>query len=257
MMPIFVDVTWGAAGSTKALTLTISEYAQKFFGVSVLMHITCYNISVDEMRSILKSAKDAGIKNILALRGDPPRGSMQWSSTGFRRAIDLVKFIRAEYGDYFCIAVAGYPEGHPQSSGDVERDVNFLKEKVDAGADFVLTQFFYDTSAFISYLNLCRAKGITCPIIPGMMPIQSFSSFKSMTSFCCTKVPEDIIDQLVPIQHDDEAVKAFGIKLCSSMCKTLLAAGVKGFHFYTLNLETSVMSVLRELNIGDKDASKR
>jgi methylenetetrahydrofolate reductase (NADPH) len=166
--PIFIDITWGAAGSTKALTLSISEYAQKFFGVSVLMHVTCTNLSVDEMRKILACAKDAGIRNILALRGDPPKGASHWTATskGFRRAADLVRFIREEYGDHFCVAVAGYPEGHPQSL-DERMDVHYLKEKVDAGADFVLTQFFYDPNVYLEFLASCRAIGITCPIIPG------------------------------------------------------------------------------------------
>ena len=172
-MPIFIDVTWGAAGSTKVLTQTISEYAQKYFGVTVLMHITCTSISIEEMRVILQSARDVGIRNILALRGDPPKGSSQWtaSSSGFRRAADLVRFIRAEHGDHFCIAVAGYPEGHPSSGGDVMADVGFLKEKIDAGADFVLTQFFYDPSVFLSFVRSCRAIDITCPIIPGSILI--------------------------------------------------------------------------------------
>lgn len=166
--PIFIDVTWGAAGSTKALTLSICEYAQKFFGVSVLIHITCTSISVDEMRKILAAAKEAGLKNILALRGDPPKGTGQWTATskGFRRAADLVRFIREEHGDYFCIAVAGYPEGHPLSL-DPHMDVHYLKEKIDAGADFVLTQFFYDPALFLEFQDSCRAIGISCPIVPG------------------------------------------------------------------------------------------
>ena len=179
--PIFIDITWGAAGSTKTLTHSISEYAQKFFGVSVLMHVTCTNLSVDEMRNILTCAKDAGIKNILALRGDPPKGASQWTATskGFRRAADLVRFIREEYGDYFCVAVAGYPEGHPQSL-DSHMDVHYLKEKIDAGADFVLTQFFYDPAVYLEFLDSCRAIGISCPIIPGTLYLIFYFLFNSL-----------------------------------------------------------------------------
>ncbi len=162
-------MTWGAGGSTKALTMSICEYAQKYFGVQVLMHLTCTGLSRDQIRQTLIQAKDAGIRNILALRGDPPKGALTWTPyrNGFERAVDLVKFIRQEFGDYFCLGVAGFPEGYPQATVSLNEQIQHMKEKVNAGADFVLTQFFYDTNVFISYLEKCRQIGITCPIIPG------------------------------------------------------------------------------------------
>jgi methylenetetrahydrofolate reductase (NADPH) len=251
--PVFIDVTWGAGGCTKELTMAICEYTQTYFGVDVMMHLTCTGLAIEELKAILRAAREAGIQNILALRGDPPKGSLAWDSIpgGCENAIDLVHLIRKEHGDYFGIAVAGFPEGHPHSKAlDLEKDIAYLKEKIDAGADFVLTQFFYDPKVFIAFRDRCLAAGITCPIIPGMMPIQSYSSFQKMTTFCKTKVPERIWLDLAPIREDDEATKLFGVRLCVEMCRALSEAGVKGFHFYTLNLEKSVTMVLSELGVA-------
>ena len=139
--------------------------------------------------AISQIAKDAGVHNILALRGDAGKGQSTWMphKDGFENATQLVRFIRAEFGDYFGIAVAGHPEGHIDGEG-IESDLTFLKEKIDAGADFIITQFFYDVQVFIDYVDQCKERGITCPIIPGIMPIQSYPSFIRMTRFCKTKV---------------------------------------------------------------------
>jgi methylenetetrahydrofolate reductase (NADPH) len=253
LQPLFVDVTWGAGGSTKELTMAICEYSQTYFGVDALMHLTCTNLAVDEIKRILKTARDMGIQNILALRGDPAKGSISWEPYpgGCDNAIDLVKLIRKEHGDYFCIGVAGFPEGHPYSTGDSERDMHHLKSKIEAGADFILSQFFYDSSVFLQFRERCLSEGITCPIIPGMMPLQSYSSFYRMTKFCKTKVPDQIWTDLEPIRDDDEQVKAYGVKLCTDMCNSLREHGIKGFHFYTLNLEQSVTMVLNNLGVQE------
>ena len=276
MNPIFVDVTWGAGGSTRDLTMAISAYTQTYFGTDALMHLTCTGLTIEDIKQILLVAREKGIKNILALRGDPPKGAIAWDAPpgGLTHAVDLVRLIRAEHGDYFGIAVAGFPEGHPASFPNrgtgspissymakdqslLEADILHLREKIQAGADFVLTQFFYDSDVFVDYTKRCRAAGITCPIIPGMMPIQSFSQFQKMTSFCRTKVPACIWDALAKIKDDDEAVKAYGVAYCTEMCKVLFAAGTPGFHFYTLNLEKSVLSVLEELGVREHTAARR
>jgi methylenetetrahydrofolate reductase (NADPH) len=170
--PSLFKVTWGAAASTKSLTMAICEYAQKYFGVEVLMHLTCTGLSSEQIKQILYQAKDMGIRNILALRGDPPKGALTWTPTknGFEYAVDLVRLIRQEFDDYFCIGVAGFPEGYPQATATLNEQILQMKEKVDAGADFVLTQFFYDTYVFVSYVEKCRQVGINCPIIPGDYP---------------------------------------------------------------------------------------
>lgn len=258
--PIFIDITWSAGGSSKDLTMAISEYSQTYFGVDVLMHLTCTKMLVEDLKQVLLAAKEAGIRNILALRGDPPKGAIAWEpiAGGCQNAVELVRLIRQEHGDYFCVAVAGFPEGHPQGRGtDADTELRHLRAKVDAGADFVLTQFFYDPQVFLDYVASCRATGIQCPVIPGMMPIQSFSSFQKMTSFCRTRVPPKVWRDLESIHDDDESVKKYGIQLCKDMCRSLSEAGVPGFHFYTLNLEKSVLSILEGLGVEDSIAARR
>jgi methylenetetrahydrofolate reductase (NADPH) len=167
---------------------------------------------------------------------------------GFTFAKDLVQHIRAMYGDYFGISAAGYPEGHPQ--GDYKSDLKFLKEKVDAGADFIITQLFYDCDSFLDFVKDCREIGIQCPILPGIMPIYKYSSFKKMTDFCKTKVPQCILDDLSKIDKDNDAdVQAYGIKLAITMCRKLIDNGVKGLHFYTLNLQKSIVKIMEGLNL--------
>ena len=228
-------------------------------------------------------ARRSGVCNILALRGDPPptkRGG--WTAGDVSggecdRAIDLVKLIRRLHGDYFGVAVAGHPEGHPSSGGNLEEgagrylELMHLKEKLNAGADFIITQFFYDVHLFLRYVKNCRQVGIMCPIIPGIMPIQSYSSFLKMTQFCGISVPKDVMERLQVVRHDDEAVKKIGCEIATEMCRTILQStivleddynngkldhddddddvvlGVDGFHFYTLNLERSTSRILAAL----------
>ena len=207
-------------------------------------------------------AKSSGVWNILALRGDPPQGKRAWkindvSGGECHRAIDLVKLIRKLHGDYFGIGVAGHPEGHPSSPKTLDGQVlemQHLKEKIDAGGQFIITQFFYDTNVFIDYVKRCRDAGIHCPIIPGIMPIQSYSSLVKMTQFCGISVPSSVINRLQDVRLDDEAVKLIGVEIASEMCRTILASSdsnVDGFHFYTLNLERSTTRIL--INLGTVD----
>lgn len=213
------------------------------------MHLTCTNMAMDKLDMALKRAKEEGLQNILALRGDPPLGQERWTAIegGFNNAVDLVRYIRQKYGNHFGISVAGYPEGHIESNHN--NDLKYLKEKVDAGADFIVTQLFYNVPRFLQWVKECRDIGITCPILPGIMPIHTYQSFVRMTDFCKTDVPQHIRDALEPIKGDDEAVKNYGIQLGIEMCKQLLDAGTPGVHFYTLNLEKSVMSILEGLQM--------
>jgi methylenetetrahydrofolate reductase (NADPH) len=254
--PLFVDVTWGAGGSTSARTLAVASHAQRFCGVDVLMHLTTTGMSRDQIKSALQHAKSCGIHNILALRGDPPRGKRSWdpgdvSGGACDRAVDLVRLIRETHGDYFGIAVAGHPEGHP-SSRSLEEELQHLKEKMDAGADFIITQFFYDTDSFLTFVKRCREYGIDCPIMPGIMPIQSYSSFVRMTTYCRVAVPKSVMERLEPVKDDDEAVKEIGCEIAAEMCLRIFEeGGVDGVHFYTLNLERSVTRIL--INVGAID----
>jgi len=272
--PLFVDVTWGAGGSTADLTLQIAANAQRYLGQEVLMHLTCTNLHVDKIKAALNEARQAGIQNILALRGDPPKGATAWECCegGLAYAIDLVRLIKEEHGDYFCIAVAGHPEGHHREGGggdgtgvgpaepvDLDEEIQYLKAKIDAGASFVVTQFFYDAEVYLDYVARCRAAGIECPIIPGFMPIQSYMSFQRMTTFCRTRVPAEMWEELAPIKEDDEAVRKWGVMYLTKLCRRLLDAGgtCNCIHFYTLNLEKSVRLILESLGMTATASTRR
>ncbi|KAJ3023693.1 UNVERIFIED_CONTAM: hypothetical protein HDU68_008496 [Siphonaria sp. JEL0065] len=245
--PEFVDVTWGAGGAQSELTLQICTTAQSVAGLETCMHLTCTNMPREKIDWALKNAKDAGIQNILALRGDPPHGHSDWKKidTGFAYAIDLVKYIREQYGDYFCIGVAGYPENHIENP-DTEADFRHFVEKAKI-ADYVVTQLFYDCDLYLKWVDRVRAAGVTIPILPGIMPIQMYGGFKRMTTLSKTHVPPEVDAALEPIKDDDKAVKEYGVKLAVEMCNKLRAAGVKGFHFYCMNLEKSVRLILEGL----------
>merc|ERR1719214_585000 len=238
---MWIDVTWGAGGSTADTTLSLCETAMDVTGLDVLMHLTCTNVTVDMTRQVLQRCKDKGLCNILALRGDPPAGMDQaWTATdgGFKHAVDLVKFIRKEFGDYFCIGVAAYPEGH----------VDYLGEN---GA--------IDQAAYDQDMKYFKDKGIpdSFKIYPGIMPIQNYAGFKRMTGFCKTFIPKHITEALEPIQNDDQAVKEYGIKLGVEMSKRCIELGAPGVHLYTLNLETSATAIVEELGLLDVgDAAK-
>jgi methylenetetrahydrofolate reductase (NADPH) len=269
--PLFISITWGANGSTLSRSLAIAAHAQRFACVDVLLHISCTGLTREKIAQVLQMAKSSGIRNILALRGDPPRGKRSWNVNDVSggecdRAIDLVKLIREIHGEYFCIGVAGHPEGHPSSmAGEEGREVELrhLKEKMDAGADFIITQFFYDVHVFMEYVMQCRKVDINAPILPGIMPIQSYSSLIKMTQFCGISVPESVHERLHCIQHDDEAVKKVGCEIATEMCQTILSnsqeigSDVDGFHFYTLNLERSTTRILIELDAVDTQTFSR
>jgi len=248
--PLFMDLTWGAGGSNSDLALEIAGTVQGMCAAQMMLHLTCTNMRVAELKDTLDRAKKLGIRNILALRGDPPKGMENWESVedGFETAAQLVKFIRQEYGDWFGIGVSGYPEGHV-SCKSLEEDIKYLKEKVDAGADFIITQLFYDVDLYFSWVDKIRAIGVKCPVIPGIMPIQNYNGFIRMTGFCKTHVPADISEALERIKDDDDAVKQYGIDLGITMCRKLLAKGTPGLHFYTLNLERSVAQILEGLGL--------
>ena len=189
---------------------------------------------------------------------DPPVGT-EWKhqENGFNYATDLVRFIRDTYGDYFVICVAGYPHGHPDST-NYQEDLLHLKAKVDAGADFIITQLFFRPEKFFQYLTDCRNLGITCPIIPGILPIQSYDSLRHICKLSKLEVPEDIVNTLEKIKDNDEAIRIFGIESAVKLCKDLLDSGlVHGVHFYTLNREVAVTEVLHKLALWDAENSLR
>jgi methylenetetrahydrofolate reductase (NADPH) len=281
--PIFADFTWGAGGSTSDLTLELCRHIKTEMNLNPNMHLTCTNMDASKVDEALKGCKESGITNIVALRGDPPAGEEAWTATegGFNCALDLVKHIRAEYGDYFCLSVAGYPEGHPNSmtkvddistltpselercatftnengevettvclDADFEVEMRYLKEKVDAGANAIITQLFFDNNVFISFVERCRKMGITVPIIPGMMCISSKGGFDRMTKFCKTRVPPEL-NARVSAATDDTEAKEVGIQVGYEMCKELLEKkATAGLHFYTLNMGNVTCGIVDRL----------
>ncbi|GLC56702.1 hypothetical protein PLESTB_001136600 [Pleodorina starrii] len=259
--PIFCDITWGAGGSTADVTLDIATRMQNQVCVETMMHLTCTNMQVEKLESALKEVKKVGVQNILALRGDPPKGQEKFEAIegGFSCALDLVKYIRKEFGVYFGICVAGYPEAHPdgivddpdQMNKNYWADIAYLKQKVDAGGELIITQLFYDVDLFVKFVADCRSVGITVPILPGIMPIMTYGGFKRMVGFCKTKVPADIMETVEANKDNDEAIKNFGIELGVKMCRQLLEAGTPGVHMYTLNLEKSAVAILERLGLVD------
>ncbi|CAL1404731.1 unnamed protein product [Linum trigynum] len=265
--PTFCDITWGAGGSTADVTLDIANRMQNSICVETMMHLTCTNMPVEKIDHALGTIKSNGIQNVLALRGDPPHGQDKFVQVqgGFACALDLVKHMRSKYGDYFGITVAGYPEAHPDVIGSddlatpeaYQKDLAYLKQKVDAGADLIVTQLFYDTDIFLKFVNDCRQIGITCPIVPGIMPINNYKGFLRMTGFCKTKIPAEIMAALEPIKDNEEAVRAYGIHLGTEMCKKIIAHGIKTVHLYTLNMEKSALGILMSLGLIEESKISR
>ena len=281
--PLYIDVTWGAGGSTSDLTLDLCVQAKQDFGLEPNMHLTCTNMDIAKITGGLEGAKNAGIRNIVALRGDPPAGEEKWEATkgGFTCALDLVKHIRKEYQDYFCLSVAGYPEGHPTVIKDVEegrvltdseskrvvyttkddgttqlqvcfdedytKELVYLKEKCDAGADLIITQMFFDCDVMVQFIKDCRGAGITVPIIPGIMMISNYSGFKRMLGFCKTRVPADVSERVESLKDDKEGLKLYGVEFAKQVSTKLLENGIEVLHYYTLNYEGPVTKCLQAL----------
>merc|ERR1719463_973964 len=252
---MWIDVTWGAGGSAADTTLSLCETAMDVTGLDVLMHLTCTNVTVDMTRKVLQRCKEKGLCNILALRGDPPANAAEWTATegGFSHAVDLVRFIRKEFGDFFCIGVAAYPEGHIDAES-FDKDLQYYKEKVDAGADFGVTQLFYDTNLYFEFLKKSQAIGVpkSFDVFPGIMPIQSYAGFRRMTGLCKTFVPKVIDESLELIKDNEAAVKEYGIELAVQMCRELMDGGCPGLHLYTLNLEKSATAICEKLGLVDE-----
>ncbi|CAB3991290.1 methylenetetrahydrofolate reductase-like isoform X1, partial [Paramuricea clavata] len=251
--PLFCDVTWHAAGdpggdketSSMHIAGTILDYC----GVEIMLHITCANETRETITRHLYKAKSMGIRNILALRGDPPHGEdFEVVDEGLVYGTDLVKHIRQEFGDSFTICVAGYPQGHPDCSS-YEEDLIHLKEKVDAGADFVITQLFFETKTFLKFVDDCREIGIDVPIIPGVMPIQSYDSLRHLVKLSKLSIPQDLLDAIQPIKDDDKAIRNYGVDYTVKMVNELFSNGVPGIHFYTLNREVATTEILKQTSL--------
>lgn len=246
--PLFIDITWNAGGRLSNLTSEMVNTTSTVLGLETCMHLTCTNMPLELIDDALQKAYNSGCQNILALRGDPPLDGSE--STGdFKYAKDLINHIRKKFGNYFCIGVAGYPEGHPEES-DNNKTLKYLKEKQDCGADFIVTQLFYDVDIFINWCLDCRKIGITMPIIPGIMPISNFNAFLRRAKWNEVSIPKSFIDRLEPIKDDDLKVRDEGCLLMSELCNKLIKSKlINHLHFYTMNLEKSTTMLLDNLNL--------
>ncbi|XP_030842901.1 methylenetetrahydrofolate reductase [Strongylocentrotus purpuratus] len=253
--PLFCDITWHSAGNPggrkETSSMEIARTMLNYCGLDTMLHMCCVSQSAEVITRHLEWAKECGIRNILALRGDVPGHTDEWEPTpgGFNYATDLVKHIRKVFGDDFVIAVAGYPSGHPDAVS-YEDDLKCLKEKVDAGADFIITQLFFEAKTFLKFVRDCRAIGITVPIIPGVMPIQGYHSLRSLVKLSKLDVPQEIMDVIEPIKENDAAIRNYGVHQAVTMCKELFESGeVFGIHIYTLNREVATIEILSSLGL--------
>jgi len=248
--PDFCSVTYGAGGSTRDKTLMIVNNIHGQHGLTTVAHLTCVCATKEQIRELLGRINGRGIKNVLALRGDPPGGGeFQATPGGFEFSSQLVRFIR-EQGD-LSIGVAGFPEGHIACKEGKYADWAHLKEKVDAGADYVLTQLFFDNADFHRFRDHMTQKlGVTVPIVPGVVSILSGAQIKRFTAMCGAAIPAPLAAKLEELGDDDDAVAEFGIEYATRQCEDLLRAGVPGIHFYTLNKAPATVRILKNLGLA-------
>ncbi len=247
--PDYCSVTYGAGGSTRDKTLRMVEAIQQDQGLACLAHLTCVNHTREQVSAWLARFKAMDCRNLLALRGDPPPGTeFQTTPGGFQYAAELVEFIRAH--DDFSVAVAGFPEGHIACKEGKLKDWEHLKWKVQAGADFVLTQLFFDNSDFFEFRDHLASEGVTVPIIPGMIAILSASQIKKFTQICGARIPAKLGAKLEELENDDARAAEFGIEFATRQCQELLAGGAPGIHFYTMNKSASTIQVLKNLGLA-------
>jgi methylenetetrahydrofolate reductase (NADPH) len=245
LKPDFFSVTFGAGGSTRDKTFdTVVDIQAK--GIAAAPHLSCVASTKDNIRAILKNYQQHGIAKIVALRGDLPSGTL--SAGEFRYANELVEFIRLETGDYFDIHVAAYPEVHPQAANATDDFKNF-KRKVEAGANSVITQYFYNAESYFYFVELCEKNGITIPIVPGIMPITQYAQLFRFSEMCGADIPRWMRKRLESFGDDKASVQAFGLDVVSQLCQRLLEGGAPGLHFYTMNQSAPSLAILDNLQL--------
>lgn len=242
--PGFVSCTYGAGGSTSKRTVELCVEIQKRYDIPATSHFTCVGATRDELIDWLKFARQSGIQNIMALRGDPPVGQADFKPVegGLRYANELVSLIREHFAD-MGIGVGGYPEKHPEAS-DAQTDLDNLKRKVDAGADAIFTQLFFVNENFFRFSDRCEAAGIRIPIVPGIMPVTEFARIKRITSLCGAVFPTDLASRLEAVQTDEATQFQIGVEWAIRQCRELVSRGVPGLHFYALNKSPACETIL-------------
>jgi methylenetetrahydrofolate reductase (NADPH) len=246
LKPAFCSVTFGAGGSTREGTLaTVLEIRSE--GMDGAPHVSCIGSTRDGIREVLAKYREHGIRHLVALRGDLPSGSPDVGD--FRYANELVRFIREETGDWFHIDVAAYPEVHPQARNP-EDDLASFQRKIDAGADSAITQYFFNTDAYWHFVDECARRGVDVPIVPGIMPIGSFSKLARFSDACGAEIPRWIRRRLEALGDDSASIRAFGLDVVTTMCASLIERGAPGLHFYTLNQPALTTTIWRALRLG-------
>ena len=248
LKPGFFSVTFGAGGSTRDRTFETVINIRKKSGIEVAPHLSCISSTRENIREILNTYRDDGIRHMVALRGDIPSGTVEAGE--FRYANELVTFIREETGDHFHIEVAAYPEYHPQASSP-DRDFANFRRKVEAGANSAITQYFYNPDAFFRFTDCCQAAGIDIPIVPGIMPITNYYQLARFSDSCGAEIPRWIRKRLEAYGEDLESIRAFGEEVVTGLCARLVEQGVPGLHFYTLNRAEPSIAIWKNLGLGD------
>jgi len=255
LRPSYMTVTCGAMGSTRDNTLETAAFIKNKFDIEAACHLTCVGTSRAELRDTLKRTSDAGIQNIVALRGDPPEGDTDFvpPTDGLAHANELVAYIRytEEDDSPFGIAVAGYPEKHIEAES-LEADIANLKRKVEAGGDIVITQLFYDNAFYFDYVERLRAAGIEAPVVPGLMPIRSVAQIRRITSMCGATLPADLMKKLETAINDDRKARRIGTEQCIRQATELLEQGAPGIHFYVLNRLTQIREIIQSLPLPQR-----
>ena len=246
--PDFVSVTYGAGGSTRAFTEEITFEAKRTAGVEVMAHLTCVGQTKEEIHGVLERLEAEGVENIIALRGDPPQGTTEFvpMEGGFDHATDLLQHIKSNFK--FGVAAACYPEGHTESV-DLDADLKYVKMKVDNGADFLVTQLFYDNRHYYDFLERARAEGIDMPIIPGILPVLNSAQVRRFTTLSGSEIPPDLDTLLDKYAENDDSARDMGVEYATAQVRDLWDAGVPGVHFYVLNRNYSVSRILDNLTI--------
>ena len=242
--PQYVSCTFGAGGSTLSYTSETVRHLKQHHGFDAAPHLSCVGGTREEIRELLKLYRAIGCRRIVALRGDLPSG--MGHPGDLRYASELIAFIRAEHGDHFHIEVGAYPETHPQSD-DALRDLRYFKEKVEAGADAAITQYFFNADAYFHFVDAVQKLGVQVPIVPGIMPISNFSQLRRFSEQCGAEIPRWIGKKMQAYGDDADAVRAFGAEVVAQLCQRLVDGGAPGLHFYTLNLARPTQQVLKLL----------
>jgi len=248
LKPTFVSVTYGAGGSTRERTIEIVTRVKREHGIEAMAHLTCVGSTREDLAAVLEKIADAGIENVLALRGDPPKGQTEFKAVegGFRFAAELVRFIRDRHNSALCLGGACYPEKHPEC-GNPAVDLMNLKRKIDEGLDFVVTQLFFNNRHYFEFVERARRVGIKVPIVAGIMPITNASQIERFMVGCGATIPFDLAEELDRRRNDPNAVMELGIAHATAQCIDLLKNGAPGIHFYTLNRSTATREIYAAL----------